>query len=307
MASAREMRLRIRSVKNISQVTRALQAVSASKVRKAMAALMATRPYAAKAWQVLTHIARQPGRETLHPLLTARSEVRRTLVVVITSDRGLAGAYNTNLIRFVLRTFGDWKNPVCFLTIGRKGRDLLLRRRLNVTADFSGLPAAPSFVDVSAIGRMVVQEFLDGRADEVYLAYTDFVNMLRQEPVIKKLLPLEVETGAGRVEDFEPVKTIPAAYTYEPAEREILDEIIPRFTALQVYQAILESMASEHAARMSSMRNATDNAIELIAGLQLQYNKIRQQSITNDMLDIAGGAEALAQASQLQTAGGKHD
>ncbi len=182
------MRLRIRSVKNISQVTRALQAVSASKVRKAMAALMATRPYAAKAWQVLTHIARQPGRETLHPLLTARSEVRRTLVVVITSDRGLAGAYNTNLIRFVLRTFGDWKNPVCFLTIGRKGRDLLLRRRLNVTADFSGLPAAPSFVDVSAIGRMVVQEFLEGRADEVYLAYTDFINMLRQEPVIKKLL-----------------------------------------------------------------------------------------------------------------------
>ncbi|MCS6993516.1 MAG: ATP synthase F1 subunit gamma [Anaerolineales bacterium] len=307
MASAREMRLRIRSVKNISQVTRALQAVSASKVRKAMAALIGTRPYATKAWQVLTHIARQPGRDTLHPLLTARAEVKKTLVVVITSDRGLAGAYNTNLIRLVLRTFGNWKNDVCFLTIGRKGRDLLMRRRLNVTADFSGLPAAPSFVDVSAIGRMVVQEFLDGRADEVYLAYTDFINMLRQEPVIKKLLPLNVENGDGRVENFEAVRTIPAAYTYEPAEREILDEIIPRFTALQVYQAILEAMASEHAARMSSMRNATDNAIELIAGLQLQYNKIRQQSITNDMLDIAGGAEALAQASQMQMAGGKHD
>jgi F-type H+-transporting ATPase subunit gamma len=303
MASAREMRLRIRSVKNISQVTRALQAVSASKVRKAIAALVGTRPYATKAWQVLTHIAGQPGRDTLHPLLTGRDSVKKTLVVVVSGDRGLAGAYNTNLIRFVLRKFTNWRTPVNYIAVGRKGRDLLFRRRMNVIADFSNLPAAPSFADVSAIGRLAVDEYLSGRADEVYLVYTDFINMVKQEPMVKKLLPLEVESGGGRVESFEQVRRTSAAYIYEPAEQEILDEIIPRFTALQVYQAILESLASEHAARMIAMRNATDNALELVDELQLQYNKVRQQSITNDMLDIAGGAEALAQATS-QHAGG---
>jgi F-type H+-transporting ATPase subunit gamma len=162
---------------------------------------------------------------------------------------------------------------------------------------FSNLPAAPSFADVSAIGRLAVDEYLSGSADEVYLVYTDFVNMVRQDPTAKKLLPLEVEAEHDRVENFENTRHVPSAYQYEPAEREILDEIVPRFTALQVYQAILESLASEHAARMVAMRNATDNAIELVSALQLQYNKVRQQTITSDMLDIAGGAEALAQAN----------
>lgn len=294
MASAREMRLRIRSVKNISQVTRALETVSASKVRKAMAAVMATRPYATKAWQVLTHVARQPGRETLHPLLVARSEVKNALVVVISGDRGLAGAYNSNVIRFTAQHFDHYPVPVKYVAVGRKGRDLLIRRQRQVIADFSNLPAAPSFADVSAIGRLVVDEFLRGAADEVWLVYTDFVSMSRQEPVVKKLLPLEID-GGGRVETFDSSpKSTGAAYIYEPDEREILDEIVPRFTALQVYQAILESLASEHAARMLAMRNATDNAIELVAALQLAYNKVRQQTITNDILDIVGGAEALA-------------
>jgi F-type H+-transporting ATPase subunit gamma len=297
MASAREMRLRIRSVKNISQVTRALQAVSASNVRKAIAALVATRPYATKAWQVLTHISVQPGRESLHPLLTARSDIKNTLVVVISGDRGLAGAYNTNLIRFVARKFVNYLTPVHLIAVGRKGRDLLLRRKYKVIADFSNLPAAPSFQDVSAIGRLAVDEFLAGQADEVYLVYTNFINMVKQEPTIKRLLPLEVDGGEGRVETYE-MRHTPAAYIYEPAESEILDQIIPRFTALQVYQAILESLASEHAARMVAMRNATDNANELVDALQMQYNKVRQQAITNDMLDIAGGAEALSQATQ---------
>lgn len=297
MASAREMRLRIRSVKNISQVTRALQAVSASKVRKAIHALMGTRPYASKAWQVLRHIAAQPGRGTLHPLLTQRAEVKNTLVVVISGDRGLAGAYNTNLVRYVFREFGKYPTPVRYIAVGRKGRDLLIRRRYSVMADFSNIPAAPTFADVSAIGRLAVEEFLSGRADEVYLVYTNFYNMVKQEPEIKKLLPLDVESEQEHVA-FETSRKLAAAYVYEPAEREILDQIIPRFTALQVYQSVLESQASEHAARMVAMRNATDNALELVGALQLQYNKVRQQSITSDMLDIAGGAEALAQATQ---------
>ena len=295
MASAREMRLRIRSVRNIAQVTRALETVSASKVRKAMTAMAATRAYAAKAWQVLTHIARQPGRESLHPLLVRREQVNQSLVVVITGDRGLAGAYNSNVIRYVFQRFDSSPVPVKYIAVGRKGRDLLLRRGSRLAADFSNLPPAPGFGDVSAIGRLAVDEFLGGEVDEVHLAYTDFVNMARQETRIKKILPLEFERAGARVAEFDMVRPGPApAYEYEPDQREILDEIIPRFTALQVYQAILESLASEHAARMVAMRNATDNAKELVGALQLLYNKIRQQSITNDMLDIVGGAEALA-------------
>ncbi|NJN44532.1 MAG: ATP synthase F1 subunit gamma [Anaerolineae bacterium] len=299
MASAREMRLRIRSVKNISQVTRALQAVSASKVRKAIAQLLGTRPYATKAWQVLTHIAAQPGRDSLHPLLTARETIKNTLVVVVTGDRGLAGAYNTNLIRFVFRKFDNYPTPVHFIAVGRKGRDLLLRRRLKVIAEFSNLPAAPSFADVSAIGRIAVDEYLNGDADEVYLVYTDFHTMASQDPTVKKLLPLEVEAGEKQVMAMETTRQTSAAYIYEPGESELLDEIIPRFTALQVYQAVLESLASEHAARMIAMQNATDNANELVGALQLQYNKVRQTLITSDILDIAGGAEALAQVKSI--------
>jgi F-type H+-transporting ATPase subunit gamma len=295
MSSAREMRLRIRSVKNISQVTRALEAVSASKVRKAVAAVTATRAYATKAWQVLMHIANQPGRAILHPLLAHRLEIHNVLVVAISGDRGLAGAYNTNIIRFMIQRFEHFEIPVRYIAVGRKGRDMLLRRRKQVIAEFTNLPAAPSFSDVSAIGRVVVDEFLKGQADEVYLVYTDFINMVRQVPMIRKLLPLEVGSEVGRVEEYIHQR-LTAAYIYEPAEEELLDEIIPRFTALQVYQAILESLASEHAARMVAMSNATENAIELVSQLQLQYNKARQQTITNDLLDIAGGAEALAKS-----------
>jgi F-type H+-transporting ATPase subunit gamma len=294
MASAREMRLRIRSVKNIAQVTRALQAVSASKVRKAVQAVAATRPYAEQAWKVLTHLADQPGHTSLHPMLKERAQVRNILVVMISSDRGLAGAYTTNILRATLERFRGANVPVSYLAVGRKGRDLLMRRGRKVIADFSNLPAAPSFADVSAIGRMVVDGFLAEEYDEVYLAYTDYINMVRQVPAVKRLLPLNIEEH-DHIHDLE-VKKTNAAFTYEPDQAEILNQIVPRFTALQVYQAILESIASEHAARMVAMRNATDNAVELAGILSLDYNKARQQSITNDMLDIAGGAEALAKA-----------
>jgi len=295
MASAREMRLRIKSVKNISQVTRALEAVSAAKVRKAIQALSGTRSYASKAWQVLTHITNQPGGLNLHPLLTPRAEPKNALVIVMTADRGLAGAYNTNVIRYVLQRFDKYHLPVKYITVGRKGRDLLLRMHKPILADFSNIPSTPKFGAVSAIGRMVVDEFIRGEADEVYLIYTDFVNMARQITNMKRLLPLDMSNRAGLVSDFGEHHTGPAAaYEFEPDQKDILDEMIPRFTALQVYQAVLESQASEHAARMVAMRNATDNAKELVGALQLAYNKVRQQAITNDILDIVGGAEALA-------------
>ena len=297
MANAREVKQRIRSVKNIAQVTRALQAVSASRVRKAMDAMYNTRPYATKAWQVLTHIAAQPGREMLHPLLTTREEVKNVIVVMISSDRGLAGPYNTNILRASLNAFDDYPVPVRYISVGRKGSELLYRRGKEIMADFSGMPAEPTYADISPIGRIAVEEFLAGTADEVYLMYTDFVNMVRQDPVKKKLLPLETESAEGLVQaEFTSSHGPSAAYLYEPGEEEILDEIIPSFTRLQVFQAILESFASEHAARMVAMQNATDNAGELAGLLQLEYNKARQLSITSDILDIVGGAEALAKS-----------
>lgn len=293
MPSAREMRLRIRSVKNIAQVTRALQAVSASKVRKAVQAVTATRPYAEQAWKLLVHLAGQPGHDALHPLLKNREVVKKVLVVIITGDRGLAGAYTTNIMRHTLLYFKDFSQPVSYIAVGRKGRDLLLRRRKDVIADFSNLPAAPSFADVSTIGRLAVDDFLNGAYDEVYLAYTDFINMIQQQPVIKKLLPFDLNHENQVMQGLGTQRT-QGVFSYEPDSDELLDMVIPRLTSLQVYQAIMESIASEHAARMVAMRNATDNALELSNVLQLDYNKARQQSITNDMLDIAGGAEALS-------------
>lgn len=293
MASSREMRQRIRSVRNIAQVTRALQAVSASRVRRSQQAVTVTRPYATKAWEVLLHLASQPAREASHPLLTQRPEVRRITAVVITSDRGLAGAYNANLVRTALDTFRRAPAPVGYVFVGRKGRDIMVRRRVEVRADFSGLPAEPSFADVSAIGRLLVEDYLGGKTDQVFLVYTDFINMLRQVPTSKLLLPLEVLRAEARVAEFSRQESGPApAYIYEPSEEQLIGEIVPRFTALQVYHAVLEARASEHAARMVAMQNATQNATELGSLLQLDYNKARQQAITSDMLDIVGGVEA---------------
>jgi F-type H+-transporting ATPase subunit gamma len=299
MASAREMRLRIRSVNNISQVTRALQAVSASRVRKAEERVQETRPYAEKAWQVLRHLSHQPVSDQVHPFLAIPPEVNRILVVMISGDRGLAGAYNTNVIRYTLETFGNAEVPVSYIAVGRKGRDLLLRQRLDILAEFSDLPAEPTFADVSAIGRLAMDEFVSGRADQVFLVYTDFVNLLRQVPRRKLLLPVSFdEIPIGRNEQVvgadKPVKDGPeATYIYEPDQESLINIIVPRLTELQVYQAITESLASEHAARMVAMQNATDNAVELSGALTLEYNKARQKAITSDMLDIAGGAEAL--------------
>jgi F-type H+-transporting ATPase subunit gamma len=295
MASAREMRLRIRSVKNIAQVTRALETVSAAKVRRAIAAVNATRPYAEKAWKLLVHLARQPGHGSLHPLLKERDEVKKILVIMVSGDRGLAGAFNVNILKETLDQFRDSNVPVSYIAVGRKGRDMLLRRRRGVIAEFSDLPIAPSFASLSAVGHIAIDDFLNGNADQVFLAYTDFHSMVRQEIVIRKLLPLDVNYEDDRVVAYNVTHhQTSSVFVYEPDDRQILSEIISRFTELQVYQAILTSQASEQAARMVSMRNATDNARELIAGLQMDYNKARQQAITNDMLDITGGAEAMA-------------
>jgi F-type H+-transporting ATPase subunit gamma len=294
MANAREVKQRIKSVKNISQVTRALQAVSASKVRKAIDQLEDTRPYSVKAWQVLQHISQTPDRGTLHPLLEKRSPVKRILAIVISGDRGLAGAYNSNLIRIADDWAADLTVPVKYITVGKRGRDQLLRRGREILAEFSGLPTQPSYVDISPIGYLAIDQFLDCEVDEVYLIYTQFVNRMVHRPVVKKLLPLETDLE-DRVKKFEGEEPLIGGYIFEPNQRSLLEAILPRFSVLQVFHAVIESLASEHSARMVAMKNATDNATDLADALQLEYNKARQQAITNEMLDIAGGAEAISE------------
>jgi F-type H+-transporting ATPase subunit gamma len=236
----------------------------------------------------------QPGRDVIHPLLAKRDEIHKIIVVIITSDSGLAGAYNTNVVRFALDRFRDASFKISYIIVGRKGLDLLSRQGVNIHAEFSNIPSEPTFADVSAIGCLAVDDYVTHQADEVDLIYTDFINMLTQIPTLKRLLPLACATRQARVQEFSPWEECPALeYIYEPGQQELLDQIVPSFTSLQLYQAILESQASEHAARMVAMQNATENASELVDALRLAYNKARQQSITSEMLDIIGGARAL--------------
>jgi len=302
MGSSREMRVRIKSIKNIAQVTKALETVSASKVRKAIQVYSSTKTYSEKAWEVLVHLAEQTTGEKLHPLLSDNNEIDNILVVMITSDRGLSGAYNMNIVRNTLQYFKDFPNQIQYLTIGKKGRDFLRRRRKQLIAEFSNIPSPPSFLDISPIGRIAVDGFLSGEFDEVYVSFTEFVNKVRQDPVVYKLLPLDIQAIEGRktgktnevILERNRNNHPKAVFTYEPEPGELLSEIVPRFISIQIYQAILSAQASEHAARMIAMGNATDNAKELMSILQMEYNKIRQQAITNDMLDIVGGVEAMA-------------
>jgi F-type H+-transporting ATPase subunit gamma len=288
MANPREVKQRIKSLKDILQMASAIQAVSTSKVRKAVDSLEQSRPYLIKSWQVLKHIAEQPEWEDLHPLLKHVEVCQNVLVVLISGDRGLAGAYYDNIVRYLLKEFEGYTIPVKYVTVGRKGRDHLHRYGKEIIAEFSDLPDQPGYSDVSAIGRLVLDEFLEQEACEIHLVYTRFVNMMSQIPTDKKLLPLE-PTIEERVPAIEESDYPAGPYIYEPNKHEILDAIIPRFTILQVYHAVLEALASEYAARRVAMKTATSNARDLVDALQLEYNKARQQAITKEMLDIVGG------------------
>lgn len=296
MANAREMRLRIRSVGNIAQVTRALEAVSASKVRKAQASVEASRDYARRVASVLGRIGAYSQGST-HPLLVPRDKVENIAILLISSDRGLAGPYNMNVTRAALEFAQEKSQQTRWVTLGQKGRDLAYVRGANIVGDFSSFKSSPSFSDVTPIARVLIDDYLDSVVDEVYVAYTDYVNTIRQDTRVVRIMPMIT----GNFEDNENTQASmdnesQVGYTYEPEPEELLEAILPRFTQVQVYQSVLESLASEHSARMVAMRNATDNANELSGALRLAYNKARQLSVTSDLLDIVGGAEALQQA-----------
>jgi len=300
MATERELNKRIKSIKNISQVTSALAAVSASKASRAQKQVEATRAYAGKAFEILNNLASQPGVSvTGHALLTTRDEIKNAALILITGDRGLAGAYNTNVVNQAQKFMAALKPPVRIITVGRKGRDLMIRRGYNVVASFDGMPDAPSILDITPIAQVVTDDYLEAKVDEVFIAYTDFINMVTRRPTVKQLLPLKPLDFEGMavseyVSSVDLSGVSERVYSYEPDAGELLDTVVPRFTELQIYQSVLEALASEHSARYVAMNNATDNAAELIEILTLERNKARQSSITSEILDIVGGAEALA-------------
>jgi F-type H+-transporting ATPase subunit gamma len=234
--------------------------------------------------------------------LEAREEITAVSILLLSSDRGLCGAFNFNIVRRTLQFIQSLDLPTTLVTVGRKGRDLMYRAGQSISADFSDFPVDPSILDVTPIAHALRSDFRERRADIVYLAYMDFVNTLVQRPVVRRLLPLrppsiEDQAVAEFIAEAPVVSDEPLEYIYEPSATAILDEVLPRFTELQIYQALLESQASEHSARMVAMRNASENAEVLVQDLTLARNKARQSAITGELLDIAGGAEALARAS----------
>ena len=285
MPSVRDMRRRIRSVQNTGKVTNAMSLIAASKMRRAQQAVTQGRPFAEKIQEIITHLAAQPGDDeaTVHPLLQVRP-LQRVGIPVISPDRGLCGGMHANLNRVVGQFRLEQTVPITAIVAGRKGRDFMIRSGQEVKAVFTELPDRPVLADTIAISHLVIDSYSEGEVDEVHLAFTRFASTLSQVPVIEKLLPVAPAslTGSERV-----------GYIYEPDSLAVLGSLLPRYVEMEVFHALLESNASEQSSRMVAMRNATDNANDLMNDMTLVMNRIRQDSITNELLDLIGGQMAL--------------
>ena len=285
MANIRLIRRRIRGVQGTAKITRAMEMIATSKMRRTQERGLAGRPYAEKIHQVIADLEALPetGR-VLHPLLQRRP-VNKIAIVHITPDRGLCGGLNANLNRRVASFILEQGVPVTLIVVGRKGLDFMRRHGRDIRAEFTRLGDQPSLLDTLPISRIVIDDYTNGVIDLVYLGYAQFISTMLQRPILQQILPVEpaaIPTGQN------------VDYIFEPGPNIVLGELLPRFVEMQVYHAILEAIASEQSARMVAMRNATDNANELIEDLTLMYNKARQESITKELLDIIGGAIALA-------------
>jgi F-type H+-transporting ATPase subunit gamma len=283
MADIRKIRRRIKGVQNIAKITRAMEMVAASKMRKAQERGLAGRPYAEKIQQVIAALAALPDMGLRHPLLQRRP-VERIAIVHITPDRGLCGGLNANLNRRLTGFMLEQKNPVTTIAVGRKGRDFMVRYGTDMKAEFTQLGDHPAFLDTLPISNIVIEDYCKGLIDMVYISYARFISTMVQKPVMQQLLPVEpaVIPGGENVD-----------YIYEPGAEAVLGGLLPRFVEMEIYHAILESIASEQSARMVAMKSATDSANELIGDLTLLYNKARQEVITKELLDITGGVVAL--------------
>ncbi len=304
MASLRDIRKRIRSVKNTRQITKAMKMVAAAKLRKAQDAIIAARPYAQMLDQIISDLASRAGDDNLaHPLLTARP-VRRVELVLLTSDRGLAGGFNSNVIRRASRYLYENGNleSIRLSTVGRKGHDFFRQRGQTIRKDFGGLYQRLNYRAAADVAEELTASFINGEVDAVYVVYNEFLSAISQKVTLQQVLPLQAfgETAPAASAAVVPgaAAVTPGAaamvdFKYEPDRQSVLDKLVPQAVSIKLYRALLESVASEHGARMSSMENATSNATDMIAQLSLTYNRTRQAVITKELMEIVSGAEAL--------------
>ncbi len=288
MANTQDIRRRIKSIRNTAQITKAMQMVAASKMRRAQAQALAGRPYATLMNKVLVSLQGRTDTK-LHPLLQVR-EVRKELVIVISTDKGLAGALNTNLLREAARFEGD---KTGYVVVGRKARQFIARTKREMLADFE-LKDAPTFVETKPIALFAIEKFLAGEVDKVSVLYTHFINTINQRPTLRTLLPVspfDLPQNGTAAETGDPL----LGYLFEPSAERVLDSMLPYYIQYQIFQMVLDARASEHSARMVAMKNATDNAKQFIKDLTLEYNKMRQASITTELLEIATAQMALGQ------------
>jgi F-type H+-transporting ATPase subunit gamma len=283
MASQRDIRRRIGAVRNIKQITRAMQFVAASKLKRAQDSTLAARPYSEKLDEVLADLASVLDEDD-HPLLAERDEGGKRLIVLVTTDRGLAGPLNTNTIRYAAREITEHPGDLSVVTVGRKGRDAMRRAGVPLEAHFAGFGDRPTFADVLPLARLITDDFMAGTYARVDIIYSRFVSTLVQRPEMFQLLPVRAS---------EDTEGIPGRqFIFEPGAATVLEQLVPRYVATRLFQAVLEAKASEESSRMVAMKNATENAEDLIDDLTLSYNKVRQANITREMIEIASGAQA---------------
>ncbi len=288
MPSLKAVRVRIASVKSTQKITSAMKMVAAAKLRRSQDAIIAARPYAKTMSEITAEVALHAGAED-HPLLQRRAG-RRIALVVMTSDRGLCGGFNSNLCRMAQRHAEEKSRAGAidecrYEVVGRKGRDFFRRRKLHMTRDLPGVTGDTAIARTKELASALTEEFLNGTVDGVWLVYNQFKSVISQRPVIEQLLPIAAAPAGGDAGASE--------FLYEPGKGQILDYILPLYLETEIHRALLESVASEFGARMTSMENATKNASEMIDRLTLQYNRARQASITKELMEIVGGAEAL--------------
>lgn len=279
----REIKRSLKSKQNMKQITKAMEMVAAAKLSRAQEAALSARPYTDKIREVVSSIAAGAG-SIRHPMLQSR-EVKRTAYLIVTSDRGLAGGYNINVLRKLSNTIAEKhrsKDEYEILVVGRKGSAYLTRRSMNIAEEVTGISDSPKYGDIKPVAYKAVQGFEEGRYDEVYIVYNRFINAISQIPTMKKLLPLSSDEFTGSA----------AQYEYEPDAESVLSVLLPKYAETVVYSAILEGKASEFGARMTAMGNATKNATKLIGELTLSYNRARQAAITQEIAEIVGGASA---------------
>jgi F-type H+-transporting ATPase subunit gamma len=283
MPGVRDIKRRIRSVKNTQQITKAMEMVAAAKLRRTQSAVIASRPYAEKLEEVLGRIVAST-QDKVHPFMVRRP-VKSVGFIMITGDRGLAGGYNANLIRKTMAEVARFTDAEKgFIPVGRKGRDYLRRRQKNMAAEFIGINDIPTVLEAKEIVDLAVGLYLEETYDEIYIVYQEFVSALTQRPVIKQLLPIPYDEQEG---------TGSSDYLYEPAPAQVLDMLLPKYVLNKVFQGLTEAKASEHGARMSAMGSATKNADEMIGKLVLSFNRARQAAITREINEIVSGADAL--------------